>query len=77
MKTNITPELKQAIEQSVERSKIAVAKLEQAIAEGNYVYAKPYASKPDPAPAYQNMPAYKAKISNLRTVFERSLNNGN
>ena len=77
MKTNISPELKQAIADSIERSKIAVAKLEQAIDEGNYVYAKPYVSKPEPNPGYQNMPAYKAKIANLRTVLERSLTRGN
>ena len=69
MKTNITPELKQSIADSIERSKIAVAKLEEAIAKGNYVYSKPYVSKPDPTPAYQNMPAYKAKIEALKAVF--------
>ena len=31
MKTNITPELKQSIADSIERSKIAVAKLEEYI----------------------------------------------
>ena len=70
MKTNITPELKARIAKSAEAHKTLSANLAELIAKGDYVYAKPYVSKPNPTPGYQNMPSFKAKIN----AFAKSLN---
>jgi hypothetical protein len=61
MKTNISPELKQAIADSIERSKAIVIKP-----------FTPYVSKPNPTPAYQNMDRFKNGLKALG----RSLTNG-
>lgn len=58
MKTNISPELKQAIAESIERSKSIVI-----------TPFKPYVSKPEPAQPYTLSARFKSGIAAL----ERSL----
>lgn len=56
MKTNITPELKQAIADSIERSKSIVIKP-----------FTPYVSKPEP----RHNPIHRHKLDAFRSVMER------
>ena len=58
MKTNISPELKQAIADSIERSKAIVI-----------TPFKPYVSKPDPARSYSAK--FKSGLAALKSSLNR------
>ncbi len=70
-KEKITPELIASVHASIKQSEKEAAIIADAIANGTYIYAKPYVRKPEPTPGYQNTPAYKAKMASLQESIAR------